>query len=312
LMNKIKCTLCKERNGNTRCEGCNTLFCLPCMNKHHDELAQQFQLVMDTRNEVKQTLDIHGLSTLDEKSVAYLKEINEWEQDMIQRIQTIAAKVRTDANETMTKYMEDLCVRFQQLSNDVQEQQKQGSYFEDDIERMKIELNKLKNDIENIQTKIRVDYSKANRIDWDTLISIKQDELTNEARSILTPDDTSSNIVQVPVLNSNAALSTSAKFNFYQHADRFSRSTCPTNYNNGLSSRSVRTECDRNSLLSTFPYSDDFDSSMQDTYSPRLNPNQALLMHCPHCKNITFMERIPNSFDYQCTLCNHNVPNEFH
>ncbi|CAF1220413.1 unnamed protein product [Adineta ricciae] len=311
-MNKNKCTLCKERNGNTRCEGCNTLFCLPCMNKHHDELAQQFQLVMDARNEVKQTLDIHGLSALNEDSVAYLKKVNEWEQDMIQRIQAIAAKVRTDANEMMTKYMEDLCVRFQQLSDDVQEQQKQGSYFEDDIERMKIELTKLKNDIENIQTKVRVDYSKANQIDWDTLISIMQDEVTNEAKPTLTPDDTASNIVQVRVLNGNGASSTSAKFNFNQHADRFGRCTCSANYNNGLLSRGVCTECDRNSQLSTFPYSDDFYSSMQDTYSPRLDPSQTLLMHCPHCKNMAFMERIPNSFDYQykntsemkCQLCN--------
>ncbi len=66
----MKCTSCNERNGNTRCEGCNTLFCLPCMNQHHEELAQQFQLLMDVRNEIKQSLDIPSSTSTHRKKSA--------------------------------------------------------------------------------------------------------------------------------------------------------------------------------------------------------------------------------------------------
>ena len=109
----MKCALCDERNGSTRCEGCNTLFCLLCMNKHHDQLAQQFQLLMDVRNEIKQSLDISRSKTSDRKRVSCLTEIDAWEREIIQRIQKIAANARTAVNELMMKHINQISDRFE-------------------------------------------------------------------------------------------------------------------------------------------------------------------------------------------------------
>ena len=106
LVENMKCTLCNERNGNTRCEGCNTLFCLPCMTKHHDELAQQFQLLKDVRNEVKELLDSSRSASSSAKRIPCLTDIDDWESEMMRRIHEIAEKTRRNVNELVTKTYE--------------------------------------------------------------------------------------------------------------------------------------------------------------------------------------------------------------
>ncbi len=179
----MKCALCNERNGSTRCEGCNTLFCLPCMNKHHDKLAQQFQLLMDVRNEIKQSLDITRSTTSNKKQVSCLIEIDAWEQEIIQRIQKIAANARNNVDELMMKHMNEISDRFEQMSAQMQHQQKEGDYLENDIERIKNQLDQLKNDIKHVNERIRVDSSLSNNIEWDTLLYIVEEESPNRVMS---------------------------------------------------------------------------------------------------------------------------------
>ncbi len=173
----MKCTLCNERNGNTRCEGCYTLFCLPCMNKHHDELVQQFQSLMDIRNEVKQSF---GSTSSNEKQVSCTIEIDKWEQEMIERIQQIATKSRMNVNEIILKHMNEVSHRFEELSTNMQQREKEGSYLENDIERVKNQLDQLKNDIQQVNEKIRIDFTISKSIEWDTLISIVEEEAPDD------------------------------------------------------------------------------------------------------------------------------------
>lgn len=180
---KMKCALCNERNGKTRCEGCNTLFCLPCMNKHHDELGQQFELLMDVRNEVKQSLDICRSTSSNGKQMPCLVEIDEWERKIIQRIQQAAANARTNVNELIIKHMNEVSDRFGQISIHMQQQQKQGDYLESDIEKIKNQLDDLKNDIKHMSGKIQIDSSISNNIEWDTLIYVLGEELPSKAIS---------------------------------------------------------------------------------------------------------------------------------
>ena len=184
----MKCTQCNERNGNTRCEGCNTLFCLPCMSKHHDELVQQFQLLMDVRNEVKQLFDVNELTSTDGKQVSCFIAIDEWEREMIKRIQQITAQARTSATELITKNMKEISHRFEQLSVDMQQRLKEGDYLENDINRITDQLDQLQNDIKQVNKKIRVDSAMSNNINWDTLIYIVENEVletTDENKPML-------------------------------------------------------------------------------------------------------------------------------
>jgi cell division protein FtsB len=179
----MKCILCNERNGSTRCEGCQQLYCLPCMNKHHEELAQQFQLLTDVRNELKQSLDIATSTSKNSKTAPCIVEIDRWEQEIVQRIREIAAKARTGVGEIMVKNMAEIQHRLEKLSVDIQQRQKEGNHMENDIDTTKNQLDQLRRDIEYVNKRIRVDCTISNNTEWDTLIYIIEDESSKEALS---------------------------------------------------------------------------------------------------------------------------------
>lgn len=166
----MKCKLCEEKKGSTRCEGCNMLLCLSCMNKHHDELLQHFQQLMDIRNELKESLDITETTTQYENELPCLIEINQWERKTIERIQEIAKKLRTDINKMMLKNVADVRYQLEQLSVNMQQQEKEGNYLENDIVQIKCQLDKLKETIQHMNEKIQI--TTSNDIDWNTLIHI--------------------------------------------------------------------------------------------------------------------------------------------
>jgi hypothetical protein len=153
------------------------------MNKHHDELGQQFELLMDVRNEVKQSLDICRSTSSSGKKMPCLVEIDEWERKIIQRIQQAAANARTNVNELIIKHMNEVSHRFGQISIHMQQQQKEGDYLESDIEKIKNQLDDLKNDIKHMSGKIQIDSSISNNIEWDTLIYVLEEELPSKAIS---------------------------------------------------------------------------------------------------------------------------------
>ncbi len=179
----MKCILCNERNGSTRCEGCQQLYCLPCMNKHHDELVHQFQLLTDIRNELKQSLDGSESTSKNNKEVVCIVEIDRWERESVQRIQDIARKARTNVNEIMTKNMAEMHRRFEQLSVDIQRRQKEGNYLETDIDSIKSQLEQLRNDIEYVTKKVHLDCTISENTEWDTLISVVDEDLRRRPTS---------------------------------------------------------------------------------------------------------------------------------
>lgn len=185
----MKCTSCNERLGNTRCEGCKTLFCLPCMNKHHDGLAQQFQSLTDIRNEVKQSFDISQSTLLDQRQFSCFTEIDIWEKEMIGRIQKVAVDARKNVNDLLTKYMKNISNNFEQISGIIQQRQKEQSYMENDIETIKNQLNELKNEIDQINGKIQIDLSLRDRINWNTLVNVIEINTLNQATSHKTVTD---------------------------------------------------------------------------------------------------------------------------
>ena len=162
----MKCKLCNEKKGSTRCEGCDMLLCLLCMNKHHDELMKQFQQLMNTRNEVKELFDTT-------ETTSCFLQINEWERMTIERIREIARKVRLNIEQIMAKDVGEIRRQLEQISEDMQQQEKEGNYLESVIEKVKYQLNQLNERIQHSNKKIQV--TTSNNIDWDALIYIRTD-----------------------------------------------------------------------------------------------------------------------------------------
>ena len=181
----MKCIWCNERKGNTRCEGCQQLFCLPCMTKHLDELEIQFDLLFGVQNELKESFNIVESIWQNKKELSCLNEIDRWEQEVINRIQQIATKARITANEMMTKNMKDIRRRLDQLVFDMQQRQTEGNYLDNDITAIRNQLEQLNKTIKTVNDKIQVDYTMTNNIDWGSLMYVTTGKKVVETRSSL-------------------------------------------------------------------------------------------------------------------------------
>ncbi|CAF2325234.1 unnamed protein product [Rotaria sp. Silwood2] len=176
---------CTERNSNIRCEGCEQLYCLPCMNTHHKELIIQFELLFGIQNELKESFNIVESNWQNKKEFSCLFEIDQWEQEIINRIRQIAENARTTVNDMMIKNMSDIRQRIDQLTFDMQQRQQEGNYLDNDIIEIRNQLEQLNNSIKNINEKIRINYTGTNKVDWNSLINVTADKKLTEKKLIV-------------------------------------------------------------------------------------------------------------------------------
>lgn len=169
--------------GSTRCEGCQRLFCFSCINKHHDELEQEFQQVMDTRNRVREDLDLAESASNNGRKNACMVKIDRWETETIERIRGLASRARMNVQELLRKSREEIGHRFKQVSDDIERRQKNGNYLETDIDTVKNQLEQLKTGIRNIYANIHVNVTMENEINWDTLILVTENVGQNRFKS---------------------------------------------------------------------------------------------------------------------------------
>jgi len=135
---------------------------------------QQFQQLMDIRNELKQTLDTREAKSQPEDELPCFIEVDRWERENIERIREIANKVRTDIGQIMVKNVMEIGYQLEQLSASMQQQQKEENYLENDLERVKLQLNQLKETIRHVNENIHV--TTSTNVDWNTLIHVMTDK----------------------------------------------------------------------------------------------------------------------------------------
>ncbi|CAF3360398.1 unnamed protein product [Rotaria socialis] len=178
----MNCTCCNQRKSSTRCEGCQRLFCLQCMNAHHDELMVEFETLFGVQNELKESLGVVQLNWQNNKDFTCLTEIDQWELEVTNRIRLIAGNARKIANEMMAKHMSDIRHRLDQLTFDMEQRQQEGNYLDNDINEIRNQLQQLNSTIKNANEKIRINYSTTNKLDWNSLLHVTMSKNSMERK----------------------------------------------------------------------------------------------------------------------------------
>ena len=110
-------------------------------------------------------------------------KIDQWESETIERIRELASRARMNVEELIRKNREEIQHRFKQVSNDIEQRQKNGNYLEKEIDAVKNQLKQLKNGIGNIYANIHVSVTTENEIHWDTLIFVTENDVQNRFKS---------------------------------------------------------------------------------------------------------------------------------
>ncbi|CAF0897725.1 unnamed protein product [Adineta steineri] len=146
------------------------------MNKHHEELIKHFEQLIGVQKELKESFNIIESTWQTEQEHPCLTTIDQWEQEIITRIQQIAENARQTTHEMMTKNMVDIRSRLDQLAIDMEQRQQEKNYLDNDVVRVKHQLEQLDHTIKHINEKIRINYSATNKVDWNSLIYVTADK----------------------------------------------------------------------------------------------------------------------------------------
>jgi hypothetical protein len=89
---KNHCIICgKEIKALCKCEGCSQTFCFNHVDDDRQQLNKQLDEIEVTRDLFRQTLTEQ---TLDRQKHPLIEQINQWEEDSIDKIKQIAEEAR--------------------------------------------------------------------------------------------------------------------------------------------------------------------------------------------------------------------------
>ncbi|CAF3643165.1 unnamed protein product [Rotaria sp. Silwood1] len=160
---KPRCAICNKAVGIFSCYGCSRYFCLPHANEHRQllakELDEEIVLVHDQLqqnfNEITTKPHLHPL----------MKEIDEWEQQSMDKIRQVADDARKQLLSIIGKHMDNIKISLGLLAEQLQKARTDDEFVETDIKEWKELLEKLKKEMNTPQEiKIQKDNNMATLI----------------------------------------------------------------------------------------------------------------------------------------------------
>ena len=198
------CASCAVERGITSCEGCRRKFCSTCLQNHRQELLLQLDELTNQRNELSQTIEQH-LSTDAAHIHPCYNQVDQWEKQMQANTRRIASNAREQIRQSLSGTKTNIRSELDGLTVDLMQHQKTGDFVEDDIGRIKQQLNRLHESVQNSTQEIRVDTSASERVNWDALISVKRGQQNHHHTPAFNGSST------IPLHNSSMQINGSGK-----------------------------------------------------------------------------------------------------
>ncbi|UJR32158.1 hypothetical protein I4U23_019625 [Adineta vaga] len=215
------CVICRKNHTISNCEGCQLKFCERHLLKHRQELAYQLEDIMNDHELLRQ--DIEKTSN----EYFYLRQINKWEQESIQKIRTIADNVRDEVRQTLDRTKRRFTRISRAIALDLKASYKADDFLENDLKRWIQQLNDL-----------RVEIQSSNSLQ---LMQDQQSSIHNIR------------IVQKQLPNT---INRKRKVSHSDLEERFLKATYPVSVeNDGLVAKNIGTELDYGHVIGTQLYS---------------------------------------------------------
>ena len=141
-----QCSTCNKETGTYLCDGCSQRFCRSDSTKHFQVLGEQLNQTITEYDQFLQKL-LHQKDGL--RGHLFIKEINRWEMNSIEKIKQVADKCR----ERLTKSIENSITKIENQLNDLAKQLKtirvENEYNEIDSQECQNKLKTLEDELDN-------------------------------------------------------------------------------------------------------------------------------------------------------------------
>ncbi|CAF0905755.1 unnamed protein product [Didymodactylos carnosus] len=136
---KIPCRKCVKNTGILTCEGCSNKLCGKCFNEHRQELSKELDNVVYEHDTLKQQLE----TTNQLSSHPLFKQIDQWQKDAIDKINTLAEHSRNAVEKVLNDNKVELINRVQTITDELRKGRNDEDYVETDLEEWLEQLKQL-------------------------------------------------------------------------------------------------------------------------------------------------------------------------
>jgi len=142
---KGRCITCGKEKSAVRCEGCLQLFCYSHLTDHRQELSQQLDDIEVNRDLLRQKLTEQ---TTNPKKHSLIKQIDEWEDDSIRKIQQTAKECRQSLLQYTTEHIQKIEVNLAKLTDQLRHTRQENDFNEIDLQQLKQKLTQIQEELD--------------------------------------------------------------------------------------------------------------------------------------------------------------------
>ncbi|CAF0712144.1 unnamed protein product [Adineta steineri] len=146
---KARCVTCGKEKSTVLCDGCSQPFCYNHLRDHRQELDKQLDEIEVSHDLFRQTLTDQSTKP---ETQALVKQIDEWEQDSIAKIRQTANDARQLILQHSTKYLTDIEIKLNKLTEQLRESRAENDFFEADLQRWNKQLTQMNKELDKPST----------------------------------------------------------------------------------------------------------------------------------------------------------------
>ena len=141
---KALCATCGKVTGMFTCRGCQKDFCTRHVAEHRQELGKQMDEITLHHDRFRQNLTEQ---TKDPRSHPLMKQIDDWEQQSIDKIHRSANDARQQLQKTINEYSTELTNKLTKIAEELRKAREDDDFFETDLKLWMEKLTQLKEDL---------------------------------------------------------------------------------------------------------------------------------------------------------------------
>lgn len=149
MASKARCVSCGKEKAVMKCGGCSNDFCFNHMTDHRQELSQQLDEIENIRDLFRQSLTEQISKP---QKHALLRQIDQWEQESINKIRETAQETRQLLMQHTTKYFNEMEVKLDKLTRQLRESRQENDFIETDLRQWKQQLKSLEDELQRPST----------------------------------------------------------------------------------------------------------------------------------------------------------------
>jgi hypothetical protein len=134
------CFACGKVQGRVKCEGCSRLYCVNHFQDHRQELKNQLDEVVVTRDLFRQSLDEKAA---DSQKHPLIQRINEWENESMNKIRQAASEARDIVLQHTAGINTKMEENLDKLTTQLRQSRQENDFFETDLNQWREEVTRM-------------------------------------------------------------------------------------------------------------------------------------------------------------------------